>query len=158
MEGKRVDESQITLTQLMGPADANSLGNVHGGIIMKLCDEAGGMAAMKHARRPAVTVVVDSMAFHAPVHVSNLVTVSAEVTWVGRTSLETRVVVTTEDILSGEITHTNTAYFVYVALNEQGKPTAVPPLICDTEEQKARFERAKQRQEYRLQQRRQGIL
>ena len=157
-EGKRVDQSRVTLTQLMGPADANSLGNVHGGIIMKLCDEAGGMAAMKHARRPTVTIVVDSMAFHSPVHIGNLVTVSAEVTWVGRTSLETRVLVTAEDLLSGETTHTNTAYFVYVALDENGKPTPVPELICETEEQKARFARAEQRQEYRLEQRRQGIL
>lgn len=158
MEGKRVDQSRVTLTQLMGPTDANSLGNVHGGILMKLCDEAGGMAAMKHARHPAVTVVVDSMAFHSPVQIGNLVTVSAEVTWVGRTSLETRVLVTAEDLLSGEITHTNTAYFVYVALGENGKPTPVPPLICETDEQQERFERAKQRQEYRLDQRRQGIL
>ena len=158
MEGKTVGESRVILTQLMGPANANSLGNVHGGFIMKLCDEAGGMAAIKHARRPAVTIVVDSMAFHSPVHIGNLVTVTAEVTWVGRTSLETRIVVTAEDMLSGEITHTNTAYFVYVALSESGKPTPVPPLICETEEQRERFERAKQRQEYRLQQRRQGIL
>jgi acyl-CoA hydrolase len=142
----------------MGPADANSLGNVHGGIIMKLCDEAGGMAAIKHARHPAVTVVVDSMAFHSPVHIGNLVTVSAEVTWTGRTSLETRVVVNAEDMLTGDITHTNTAYFVYVALDDEGKPTPVPPLICETEEQVERFERAKQRQAYRLEQRRQGIL
>lgn len=158
MEGKTVEESRVILTQLMGPANANSLGNVHGGFIMKLCDEAGGMAAIKHARRPAVTIVVDSMSFHSPVHIGNLVTVTAEVTWVGNTSMETRIVVTAEDMLSGEITHTNTAYFVYVALSESGKPTPVPPLICKTEEQRERFERAKQRQEYRLQQRRQGIL
>lgn len=158
MEGKRVAQSRVTLTQLMGPTDANSLGNVHGGILMKLCDEAGGMAAMKHARRPAVTIVVDSMAFHSPVHIGNLVTVSAEVTWVGRTSMEARVLVTAEDLLSGETTHTNTAYFVYVALDENGQPTPVPPLICETEDQKTRFERAKQRQAYRLEQRRQGIV
>ena len=157
-EGKPVRESRVTLTQLMGPGDANPLGNVHGGIIMKVCDEAGGMAATKHARRPAVTVVVDSMSFHSPVQVGNLVTVTAEVTWVGRTSMETRVVVNAEDVLSGEITHTNTAYFVYVALSEAGKPIPVPPLICETEEEKERYERAAARQQYRLQQRRQGIL
>ncbi|HSM56530.1 MAG TPA: acyl-CoA thioesterase [Candidatus Sulfomarinibacteraceae bacterium] len=158
MEEKRVRDSRVTLTQLMGPGDANPLGNVHGGIIMQICDEAGGMAAMKHARRPAVTVVVDSMAFHSPVQVGDLVTVSAEVTWVGRTSMETRVVVNAEDVLSGEVTHTNTAYFVYVALDEEGKPTPVPPLICETEEEKERYERAAARQKYRLEQRRQGIL
>lgn len=158
MEEKRVSESRVTLTQLMGPGDANPLGNVHGGIIMQLCDEAGGMAAMKHARRPAVTVVVDSMAFHSPVQVGDLVTVSAEVSWVGRTSMETRVVVNAEDVLSGEVTHTNTAYFVYVALDEGGIPTPVPRLICETPEEKERYERGAARQEYRLEQRRQGIL
>ncbi len=158
LEGKHIQASQVTLTQLMGPVDANTMGNVHGGILMKLCDEAGGMAATKHARRPSVTVTVDSMAFHSPVHIGNLVTVQAEVTWVGRTSMETRVVVSAEDVISGKVTHTNTAYFVYVALDESGKPMAVPPLICETDEEKARFERAAKRQAYRLEQRRQGNI
>lgn len=158
MVGKHIQESRVTLTQLMGPADANTMGNVHGGILMKLCDEAGGMAAAKHARRPSVTVTVDSMAFHSPVHIGNLVTVQAAVTWVGRTSMETRVVVSAEDVISGKVTHTNTAYFVYVALDENGKPMAVPSLICETEDEKARFERAAKRQAYRLEQRRQGNI
>jgi len=158
LEGKRPSESQITLTQLMGPTNANNLGNVHGGFIMKLCDEAGGMAATKHARRPAVTVAVDSMAFHSPVNIGNLMTVRAEVTWVGRTSMETRVVVTAENVISGAVTHTNTAYFVYVALDENGRPVSVPPLILQTEEEKARFERAANRQALRLQHRHQEGL
>lgn len=142
----------------MGPSHANTMGNVHGGHIMKVCDEAGGMAAIKHARRPVVTVTVDSMAFHSPVHIGNLLTVTAEVTWVGRTSMETRVVVTAEDVLSGRVTHTNTAYFVYVGLDESGRPAPVPPLICETEEDQARFERAAARQAYRLQMRQQEQL
>lgn len=153
MEGKTPADSQIILTQVMGPANANTLGNVHGGLIMKLCDEAGGMAATKHARHPSVTVTVDSMNFHSPVHIGDLMTVKAAVTWVGRTSMETRVVVTAEDVISGVVTHTNTAYFVYVALDENGRPVQVPPLICETEEDKARFERAAQRQALRLQRR-----
>lgn len=153
MEGKHSQDSRITLTQLMGPTHANTLGNVHGGLIMKLCDEAGGMAACKYARRPAVTVTVDSMTFHSPVHIGNLVTVTAEVTWTGRTSMETRVVVTAENVLTGDVTHTNTAYFVYVALDENGRPAPVPPLICETEEEKQRNERAAARQAYRLAQR-----
>ncbi len=153
MEGKRPGESRVTLTQLMGPGSANTLGNVHGGYIMRLCDEAGGMAATKHARRPAVTVAVDSMTFHSPVHIGNLVTVSAEVTWTGRSSMETRVVVTAEDVLSSQVTHTNTAYFVYVALGDDGRPTPVPPILCETEEEKARYERAAGRQAHRLKQR-----
>ena len=156
--GKTVSQSRVTLTQLMGPGHANTMGNVHGGHIMKVCDEAGGMAAVKHARRPVVTVTVDSMAFHSPVHIGNLLTVTAEVTWVGRTSMETRVVVTAENVLSGRVTHTNTAYFVYVGLDEHGRPAPVPPLICQTEEEQARFERAAARQAYRLQMRQQEQL
>lgn len=158
MEGKRPSESQVILTQLMGPTDANTLGNVHGGFIMKLCDEAGGMAATKHARRPAVTVTVDSMTFHSPVNIGNLMTVRAEVTWVGRTSMETRVVVTAENVITGAVTHTNTAYFVYVALDEDGRPVPVPPLVLETEEEKARFARAANRQSLRLQRRHQEEL
>lgn len=155
MKGKTVSESRVTLTQLMGPAQANTLGNVHGGLLMKLCDEAGGMAAAKHARRPSVTVTVDSMTFHSPVHIGNLVTVNAEVSWVGNTSMETRVVVSAENVLTGAVTHTNTAYFVYVALGEDGKPVTVPPLICVTTEEEERFERATRRQAERLERRRQ---
>lgn len=158
LAGKRPSDSQITLTQLMGPTDANTLGNVHGGFIMKLCDEAGGMSATKHARRPAVTVTVDSMNFHSPVQIGNLMTVRAEVTWVGRTSMETRVVVTAENVITGKVTHTNTAYFVYVALYENGRPVPAPPLILETAEEEARFERAAQRQATRLQRREQENL
>jgi acyl-CoA hydrolase len=158
LEGKTISQSRVTLTQLMGPGHANTMGNVHGGHIMKVCDEAGGMAAIKHARRPVVTVTVDSMAFHSPVHIGDLLTVTAEVNWVGRTSMETRVVVTAENVLSGRVTHTNTAYFVYVGLDEDGRPASVPPLICETDEDKARFERAAARQAYRLQMRQQEQL
>jgi len=156
MQGKRAEESRVTLTQLMGPGTANTLGNVHGGHIMKLCDEAGAMAAVKHARTPVVTVAIDSMTFHSPVNIGNLLTVTAEVNWTGRTSMETRVLVTAENVLSGETTHTNTAYFVYVAIGAQGSPSPVPALLCETEEDKARFERAAARQKLRLKLRDQG--
>jgi acyl-CoA hydrolase len=155
MEAKRASDARVTLTQLMGPGSANTLGNVHGGYIMKMCDEAGGMCASKFARHPSVTVAVDSMTFHSPVHIGDLVTVTAEVTWTGRTSMETRVVVSAENVITGEMTHTNTAYFVYVALDGTGRPTAVPSLLCETEAEKARQERAAARQAYRLQQRQQ---
>ena len=154
-KGRRVGDSRVTLTQAMGVTEANVLGNVHGGVIMKLCDEAGGMAAIKHARRLMVTVEVDSMSFHSPVHIGNLLTVKAEVTWVGRTSLETRLVVTSEDIVSGEVTHTNTAYYVYVALGEDGNTVEVPRLICETDEEKRLWEEGAARQTLRLERRRQ---
>ena len=158
MQGKTMKKSRVTLTQLMGPERANILGNVHGGMIMKLCDEAGAMASSRHALRPTVTVAVDSMVFHSAVHIGELLTVTAEVDWVGRTSMETRVVVESEDIVRGRVTHTNTAFFVYVALDEQGKPTQVPPLVCETEEEEAAFARAALRQQNRLEQRRAGLL
>ncbi|HNS38710.1 MAG: acyl-CoA thioesterase [Anaerolineae bacterium] len=154
MEGRTVRQSRVTLTQIMGLTDANVLRNVHGGVIMKLCDEAGGTAAMRHARQPVVTVAVDSMGFHSPVHIGNLLTVQAEVTWVGHTSLETRIIVTAENLMTGQVTHTNTAYYVYVALDETGSPTAVPPIICETDEERALFDEAAIRQEQRLSRRR----
>lgn len=150
MAPKKASDSRITLTQLMGPGSANTMGNVHGGYVMKLCDEAGGMAASKHARHQVVTVAVDSMTFHSPVHIGNLMTVTAEITWTGRSSMETRVVVTAEDVLTGATIHTNTAYFVYVALDGAGKPTEVAQLLIETEEDQSRLERAAIRQAYRL--------
>ena len=113
------------------------------------------MTASKHARRPVVTVAVDSMTFHSAIHIGDLVTVVGEVTWTGRSSMETRVVVTAENVLTGIVTHTNTAYFVYVALDEQGRPTGVPPVLCVSEEDEARYARAAERQAYRLKLRRQ---
>ena len=150
MNRKKVSESRVTLTQLMGVGAANTMGHVHGGAIMKLSDEAGGMAAVRHARRPCVTVAIDSMTFHSPIQIGNLVTVTAEVTWTGRSSIETRVVVTAEEVMTSKITHTNTAYIVYVALGQDGRPTEVPKIICQTDEEEARFTRAAVRQKNRL--------
>jgi acyl-CoA hydrolase len=139
----------------MGVAESNVLDNVHGGVIMKLCDEAGAFAAMKHARRPVVTVAVDSMSFYSPVHIGDLLTVQAEVTWVGRTSLETRLLVTAENPMTGAVTHTNTAYFVYVALDVDGEKVEAPPLICETEQERQLFAEGAARQAKRLERRHQ---
>ncbi len=155
MEGRPARESRVTLAQPMGVNEANVLGNVHGGVLMKICDEAGALAAMRHGRRPVVTVAVDSMSFHSPVNIGDLLTVQAAVTWVGRTSLETRLVVTSEDIMTGAITHTNTAYYVYVALDEEGNSAEVPPLILETDEERTLFEEGAARQSQRLARRRQ---
>ena len=153
MNGRTVSESRVTLSQPMGVTEGNVFGNVHGGVLMKLCDEAGAIAAMKHARRPVVTVAVDSMSFHSAVQIGDLLTVRAEVTWVGRTSLETRLVVTAENLMTGAITHTNTAYYVYVALDAHGEPAPAPPLICETDEERALFEAGAARQAQRLERR-----
>jgi acyl-CoA hydrolase len=137
----------------MGPQDANTYGNVHGGIIMRMVDEAGALVAMRHARTPVVTVAVDSMTFMHPILVGNLVLCKAALTYVGRTSMEVRVEVIAEHPLEGTSTITNTAYLVYVALNHNGRPTSVPELILETPEELNRAEEARQRQEYRKHQR-----
>jgi uncharacterized protein (TIGR00369 family) len=148
---KPIRASRITLSQLMHPEHANLLGNVHGGWVMKLVDEAGALACMRHAQRKVVTVAIDSMNFHQPIRIGDLVIITAEVSYTGRTSMEAEVEVIAENPITGERTHTNTAYLVYVALDDHGRPTAVPPLKVETEEQKQRMEKAQQRQQRRLQ-------
>ncbi len=150
MEAKHAKDSDLTLAVGMNPADANPLGDVHGGVIMKLVDEAGGICAIRHARRPTVTVTMDSMTFLSPVRVGDLLTLRASVNWIGRTSIEVGIRVEAENVLTGEVTHTNSAYAVYVALDENGHPTPVPPLIIESDEQRRRWEEGARRQEHRL--------
>jgi uncharacterized protein (TIGR00369 family) len=149
-ESKTVSASRITLSQLMHPEHANLLGNVHGGWIMKLVDEAGALSCMRHAQRKVVTVAIDSMTFRQPIRIGDLVILNAEVSYVGRTSMEAEVHVIAENPITGERTYTNTAYLVYVALDDNGRPTTVPPLRAETEEEKRRMEKAQERQEHRL--------
>jgi uncharacterized protein (TIGR00369 family) len=156
MEGKSPSASRVTLSQMMQPEHANSLGNVHGGWVMKLVDEAGGLTCMRHAQQRVVTVAVDQMTFRHPVRIGDLVTLTAEVSYVGSTSMEVEVRVMAENPVTGQSWHTNTAYLVYVALDEDGRPTEVPPLIPENEQQRRRMEQGKARQEYRLAQARQA--
>jgi uncharacterized protein (TIGR00369 family) len=149
-DSKTVSASRITLSQLMHPEHANLLGNVHGGWIMKLVDEAGALACMRHAQRKVVTVAIDSMTFRQPIRIGDLIILNAEVSYVGRTSMEAEVHVIAENPVTGERTYTNTAYLVYVALDDEGRPTSVPALHAETEEEKQRMERARERQERRL--------
>jgi len=150
MNGKTVDETAFTLSQFSQPEHSNSLGNVHGGVVLKLCDECGGIIASRHARRPAVTVTVDRVTFHKPVMVGRLILVHGRITWVGRTSVEVELRVETENLHTGEITHTNSAFFVYVALDDDRRPTPVPPLQLRTDEERQRFEEGAQRRAIRL--------
>ena len=152
LQSKPVHASRITISQLMHPEHANLLGNVHGGWIMKLVDEAGALACMRHAQRKVVTVAIDSMTFRQPIRIGDLVILNAEVTYTGHTSMEVEVKVLAENPVTGEQTQTNTAYLVYVALDDEGKPTAVPPLQPETEDEKRKFEQAKERQAWRLKQ------
>lgn len=142
--------SRINIAQLMQPEHANNLGNVHGGWITKLVDEAGALACMRHAQRRVVTVAIDSMVFRNPIKIGNLVLLTAEVTNTGTTSMEVEVQVVAENPISGEQIRTNTAYLVYVALDDSGQPVPVPPLIAETEEEKRRQVEAQKRQARRL--------
>jgi len=149
---KTVSASRITIAQMMHPEHANNLGNVHGGWIMKLVDEAGALACMRHAQQRVVTVAVDQMTFRHPIRITDLVILTAEVSYVGRTSMEAEVTVVAENPITGERFHTNTAYLVYVALDEAGRPAPVPPLIAEDQFQSRRIEEGAARQRYRLEQ------
>jgi uncharacterized protein (TIGR00369 family) len=150
LEPKPVSGSQVTLVQLMEISDANIAGIVHGGTIMKLVDTAAGLAAMKHCGGPVVTVSMDTMSFLAPVRIGDMVTVRASVNDVGRTSLEVGVRVESENVLSGERTHTGSAYLVFVALDAQGKPRPVPSVVAQGQTQRRRQKEAKIRRQTRL--------
>jgi len=134
----------------MLPAHANPMGNVHGGVILKIADEAAAICAMRHAHRQCVTVAIDSVSFHSPVHVGELLALEASLTYVGRTSIEVHVSVHAENPISGVITHTNSAYFVFVALDEGGAAVPAPELELESDDERARFAEGKERQRLRL--------
>lgn len=150
MEPKRISESEVVLSHFMQPEQANLMGNVHGGWLMKLMDEAGGLCATRHARRPSVTVAVDTLTFVSPVHVGDLVIMQARLIYTGRTSMEVEVHVEAENILTGERTYTNSAYIVYVAIGLDNRPVEVPRLLLETDEERARFEQGRARQAERV--------
>lgn len=146
----RPSDSACTLTQYLMPEHANSLGNVHGGHVLKLCDECGGIVAARHSRRPAVTITVDSVTFLEPIMLGRLLLVHGLISWVGTTSIEVELHVETENLLTGEKLHTNSAWFVYVALGDDRRPTPVPPLVLETDEERARFAAGAERRRLRL--------
>ena len=138
MDGKKVSESAVTISRMMLPEDANPAGNVHGGVIMKNVDSAAGVAAMRHARCNVVTASIEQLNFHSPVFIGDLITLKASVNAVGRTSMEVGVRVDTEDLMTGKIRHTASAYLTFVALDPSGKTAVVPPLILETDEARRR--------------------
>jgi len=147
---KPPESSSVTLHQLMLPEHGNALGNVHGGLIMKMVDEAGAIAAMRHAQRPCVTIAIDSMTFRQPVHLGELLVCSARVTYVGKSSIEVSVQVHAENAITARITHTNSAHLVYVALGEDGRPAEVPRLELVTDEDRRAWAEGELRQRERL--------
>lgn len=140
--------TKIIMSQVMLPGQANVAGNVHGGEIMKLMDSAAGAVAIKYARSNVVTARVDELQFHLPIFVGALVTCTATIAYVGRTSMEVIVTVDVEDLESdAEPKRALSAYFTMVALDKSGNPHKVPSLVMETEEEKALFEEAKRRRE-----------
>jgi acyl-CoA hydrolase len=147
---KPVSASRVTLSVMMQVTDANIAGNVHGGTIMKLVDNAAGLAAAKHAGGFAVTAVIDEMSFLEPVYVGDVVTLKASVNEAFNTSMEVGVRVEAESFVTGRTTHTSSAYVVFVAIDDTGNPRPVPPLIAETEKEKRRQREAALRREARL--------
>ncbi|OGO25325.1 MAG: acyl-CoA thioesterase [Chloroflexi bacterium RBG_16_50_9] len=150
MESKNVKESSVEMAQVMTPQDVNIAGNVHGGVIMRLVDTAAALAATRHARSNVVTASIDRLDFLHPVYVGDLVTLKASLNMVGRTSMEVGVRVEAEDPLTGKIRHVASAYLTFVALDKQGKPKPMPPLILATQEEQRRNREAQARREVRL--------
>jgi uncharacterized protein (TIGR00369 family) len=152
-EGKTVKESAVIMAQVMGPPDLNIAGNVHGGTIMKMIDTAAGVVAIRHARNNAVTVSIDRLDFHYPAFSGDLVICKASANLVGRTSMEVGVRVETENLLTGEVRHTASAYLTYVGLDNAGRPATLPPLILETDEERRRNREAQSRKETRVKER-----
>ncbi|BCS88833.1 acyl-CoA thioesterase [Pseudodesulfovibrio sediminis] len=153
MEPKSSRESDVIMTHLVLPQDANPAGNLHGGVILKHIDTAGGVVAKKHSRTNVVTVSIDRMAFKQPAYMGELLTFKASLNHVGRSSMEIGVRVEAENLKTGEVRHTNSAYLTYVALDENARPTQVPPLKLETATDRRRFQEAELRRELRKKER-----
>jgi acyl-CoA hydrolase len=134
----------------MLPSDANPMGNVHGGTILKLLDMAAAVAALRHARTNVVSASIDRMDFYHPVYVGNLLILKTSVNYAGRTSMEVGVRIEAEDLKTGKVTHTGSSYITYVALDKSGRPTGVPRVTSETPEEKRRWREGKQRRQQRL--------
>jgi len=147
--GKRATVSAMTTARLMMPTDANILGNVFGGAIMRYMDEIAAIVAWRHAGKNVVTASIDRMNFFSPVYVGNLLILKASVNYVGTTSMEIGVRIEAQDPATGESTHAGSCYLTYVALDEKGKPTKIPPLIAVTPNERRRFKEALARRRLR---------
>lgn len=142
--------SRFVLSKMMEPQDTNPFGAIHGGVIMKLIDVAGAVAAMRHCRSNAVTVSVDRLDFLEPVRVGELVLFKAGINYVGRSSMEAGIRVEAENLQTGQVRYVASAYVTYVAVDGQGRPISAPPLELETEDDKRRWDDAHRRRQVRL--------
>lgn len=147
---RKVSESKAVLARVMMPQDANMSGNVFGGTILKMVDEIAFVSATRHARTNVVTASLDKMDFHSPVRIGDLVTLYSIVNASWRSSMEVGVKVMAEDVRTGEVRHTGSSYLTVVALDESGRPTEVPELLLETEEDARRNREANERRKRRL--------
>jgi acyl-CoA hydrolase len=138
------------MTEIVLPTHANALGTIFGGQVMSWIDIAGAIAAGRHARKVVVTASIDALHFVAPIRVGQVVHIKAMVNFASRTSMEVGVRVDSENPVTGEVTHNVKAYLTFVALDGNGKPSPVPPVLAETAEDKRRFEEAKKRREARI--------
>ena len=150
LPGRFVSESISEYSEFALPNDANTLGNVLGGKVMHLVDLAAALAAVRHSRCSVVTASVDHMNFLHQIHIGQLIVLRSSVNRVFRTSMEVGVRVEVENLASGEIRHTSSAYLTFVAIDKTGNRVAVPQVIPETEEEKRRYEEAGERRTYRL--------
>jgi len=148
--GRFVRESISEYSEFALPNDANTLGNVLGGKVMHLVDIAAALAAVRHSRCSVVTASVDHMSFLHPIHIGQLIVLRSSVNRVFRTSMEVGVRVEVENLVTGDIQHTASAYLTFVALDKSGSRLAIPPAIPETEDEKRRYEEAEERRAYRL--------
>lgn len=149
MKGKKVSESSLCASHQMLPEDANPAGNIHGGAILKYIDSTAAVVAMRHVRGNAVTASIDLMDFLQPVYIGELTTFKASLNMVGNTSMEIGVRVEAENVFTGDIRHTASAYLTFVALDQNGRSKKVPPLILETDEEVRRNQEAILRQKMR---------
>ena len=147
---KPAADSRVTLTQMMEVTDANVAGNVHGGVIMRLVDTAAALSAIRHGGGLAVTVSLDEMTFLEPVHIGDVLTLHAAVNDVGTTSMECGVRVEAEDPITGRRMHAASAYLVFVAIDDEGHPRPVPPLLAESDNEQRRQREAKLRRKTRM--------
>ncbi len=150
MEGKTVEETSFIISHVALPKDANIAGNVHGSVVMKYIDIAAGVVAIRHARGRAVTASINRLDFFNPVFVGDLIILKASIHLVGKSSMDIGVRVETEDMSTGDINYISSAYLTLVALDEDGRPKAVPPLILVSEEEKRRNQETLLRKDIKL--------
>ena len=150
MDPKPPRLSHTTIAELMMPHMANVLGNVHGGVLLGMMDRVAAVSAIRHAQRTCVTVSVDRVHFREPIHVGELVTMYASVNYAHRTSIECGVRVEAENPLTGVTRHTNSCYLTFVAIDGNGKPVPVPPVLPETDEEQSRHRAAELRRNQRI--------